>query len=55
MMRLKTYERLQFLVGQGAVKKNYGRQKRYRGVTDAMRELTAQLKASRRKLTANGR
>ena len=48
MMRLKTYERLQFLVGQGAVKKTItADSKKYQGVSQAMRDLTAQLKALR--------
>ena len=55
-MRLKTYERLQFLVGQGAVKKTItGDGKLYQGVAQAMRNLTTQLKASRAELVNSGK
>jgi len=48
MMRLKTYEKLQNLVGQGAVKKTITENgKKYEGVASAMKALTLQLKTLR--------
>jgi len=48
MMRLKTYEKLQNLVGQGAVKKTInGTAKTYQGVASAMKTLAVQLKTMR--------
>ena len=48
MLRLRTYEKLQNLVGQGAVKKTInGYGKKYQGVTLALKELAFQLKEIR--------
>lgn len=44
MLRLRSYEKLQNLVGQGIVKKTG---KEYQGVASAMKALTLQLKALR--------
>src|SRR5271156_444448 len=44
MLRLRSYDKLQNLVGQGIVKKSG---KKYQGVTSAMANLTSQLKTLR--------
>lgn len=44
MLRLRTYDKLQNLVGQGIVKKTA---KKYQGVSSAMANLSAQLKTLR--------
>jgi hypothetical protein len=48
MLRLRTYDKLQNLVGQGIVKKTG---KKYQGVASAMVNLTAQLKTLRAEAT----
>ena len=48
MLRLRVYEKLQNLVGQGIVKKTG---KKYQGVASAMVVLTAQLKTLRIQMT----
>jgi hypothetical protein len=48
MLRLRTYDKLQNLVGQGIVKKTG---KKYQGVASAMVNLTAQLKTLRAETT----
>ena len=49
MLRLRAYEKLQNLVGQGVVKKTG---KKYQGVASAMTALNAQLKTLRADMTA---